>query len=360
MSAPPNEFAQEILRSSAHALASDAALRMLERDPGVSDRWGPPAFAHWVENIESRLAILAAALGSGEPDALGRSIAWARVAFGSRNAPEHDLRLSLECLRGVLDANLPPLARDAALGALDDALAEFDAPSAEPPSFLSVETPHGQLAARYLATLLEGNRRAAIKLVIDATASGLAPLEAFEQVLEPVQRELGRMWLAGEIHVGEEHFATATTLQVMALVSAHAVASMPEPSGKRVLAAAVDGNLHELGVRMIADVFELEGWSSIYLGASIPAPDLAQSVRDFGVDLIALSVALPVQLGSARDTIAHLRADPELAPIPIILGGGGLLELPDAWRSLGADGFARTAREAVELGRTLTGSQGPG
>lgn len=360
MSAPPNEFAQEILRGSAHALASDAALRMLERDPGVSDRWGQPAFAHWVENLESRLAILAAALDSGEPDALRRSVAWARVAFHSRNAPEHDLRLSLECLRSVLDADLPPMARDAAVRALDESLAEFDTPYTEPPSFLSVETPRGALAARYLATLLEGNRRSAIKLITDATANGLAPLEAYEQVLEPVQRELGRMWLAGEIHVGEEHFATATTLQVMAQVYAHAVASMPEGTGKRVLAAAVDGNLHEIGVRMIADVFELEGWSSIYLGASIPAPDLAQSVRDFRVDLIALSVALPLQLGSAKETIAHLRADPELASIPIILGGGGLLELPDAWRSLGADGFARTAREAVELGRSLTGSKGSG
>ena len=40
--------------------------------------------------------------------------------------------------------------------------------------------------------------------------------------------------------------------------------------GKRVLVACVGSELHEIGARMVADLFEYQGWDSIYLGAAVP------------------------------------------------------------------------------------------
>ncbi|MDZ7776615.1 MAG: hypothetical protein U5L09_13885 [Bacteroidales bacterium] len=42
--------------------------------------------------------------------------------------------------------------------------------------------------------------------------------------------------------------------------------------GKSMVAATVGGELHEMGIRMVADFFEMEGWDTWYLGANAPAP----------------------------------------------------------------------------------------
>ena len=40
------------------------------------------------------------------------------------------------------------------------------------------------------------------------------------------------------------------------------------------------GNAHEIGVRMVADRFEWEGWRVVYLGPSVPPEDLGQAAAD--------------------------------------------------------------------------------
>jgi methanogenic corrinoid protein MtbC1 len=160
----------------------------------------------------------------------------------------------------------------------------------------------------------------------------------------------------GEVNVAEEHFSTATTLMVMSQILPMAQAK--PANGKVMLAASVEENTHDLGLRMVADFFEFAGWRVVYLGASVPAEDLATGVRDFQADLVAISAALPVHLRAVEDTIAVLRATCERSsrtgrPVKIIVGGNAFRDVPEAWRLFGADGYARNAVEAVELGNGL-------
>jgi len=327
---------------------------MIDRDPTLARRWGPEAFAHWSEALHPRIEALAAATLAGDRRPFVASVSWSRTAFRARGVPEEDLLLSMECLRTTLAEELPEASRDGVIEILDAGIEALRADYAEPPAELTVETTHGRLAAAYLAALLEGRRRDAIASVLEAADDGLALREIYLDVLQPAQRELGRMWLAGEIHVGEEHVATAATLQLMSTLATRAMMarSEGEPAG-RVLAASVDGNMHEIGIRMIADLFELEGWEAVYLGASIPPEDLVRSALDFSVDVVALSIAMPMHLEAAREAIAALRARPETRTTPILLGGGGLDDAPEAWRAVGADGHARAPDEAARLATRL-------
>ena len=73
-----------------------------------------------------------------------------------------------------------------------------------------------------LLALLEGDRRRARELVFAANGMELSIPRKYLEVLLPAQSEIGRMWLANEITVAEEHFATATTRSAMAQLLAQA------------------------------------------------------------------------------------------------------------------------------------------
>ena len=132
-----------------------------------------------------------------------------------------------------------------------------------------------------------------------------------------------------------------------------------ERNGRTIIAAAVQGNTHDVGVRMIADTFEMDGWRSIYLGANIPAADLASAVADFGGELVAISAALPTQLQTVADTIELLRRCTHNGPTPrIIVGGCALAGIEDLWERLGADAGATDPEQALAVGNALAGLPG--
>ena len=106
------------------------------------------------------------------------------------------------------------------------------------------------------------------------------------------------MWLTGEINVAEEHFASHTTKMVLAQLLSRA--PLQPPRGKTLLAAAVAGNRHDIGLYVVADFFEMAGWRTIQLGADVPIVDLVQAVECFEVDLLALSASLNVQLATVK------------------------------------------------------------
>lgn len=88
------------------------------------------------------------------------------------------------------------------------------------------------------------------------------------EVLQPVQREIGNLWQTNEVSVAQEHYCTAATQLIMGRL--YPYLHLAPRNGKRVVVACVGGELHEVGARMVADILEMEGWDSYYLGANTP------------------------------------------------------------------------------------------
>lgn len=348
--APPGfqaRFVAELLTARAPALSEIAAAKLVAAHPGLALRYQPLPREKWAHAYRGRLVDLAAALFSERPEIFVAQISWARAAFLARGAPIDDLGDSLAVLRTVLAREVPP--EDAPLvdAYIADALRTLDAPHSSPPTTLSNASPHGKLAAAYLLHLLEGDRLAAAAVVIDAVHhERISVRSAYLDILVPVQQELGRMWHLAEINIAEEHFATAATLMVMSQLLP--LAKRRPRDGRVVLVAAVEGNTHDLGVRLLADFFDIAGWRAIYLGASVPADELVIAATDFRADLIALSAALVAQLPTLESTIRTLRES--LGPrCPRILIGGCAFcgEAKSAWHGLGADAFAANIDDAL-------------
>ena len=346
-------FAADLLEVSATGYAALAAERLLAAHPELGKRFAPDAGGAWRAALSQRTIELATALRLGEPELFTARITWARRAFQAREVPEADLRASLEALSAVLAEELPGTTRDAPRRLLEAALESLDQPIAEPDSYIDPGTPTGRLALEYIATVLEGDSRRATARVLGAVDEGLEVESAYLDVLVPAQREVGRLWHAGELRIVEEHVVTYTTERLMTLLAQRARRA-PE-NGRTVVCAAVVGNAHDIAVRVLADFFDISGWRSVHLGASVPAAELASALQYFDGDLLVLSAALSVQLPMVDEAIAAVRRI-EGRPVRVMVGGLAFADAPEVWRKLGADGYAADAPSAVSLGAELVGA----
>jgi len=348
-----HEFLAGVLRQGNRALAGYASRDLLQKHPDAATGFAPDPFAGWQNWLAIRLEELAAAIRANRPRLFISQVQWGKAVLQSRGISSESFRNGLVCLREVLASELPEQFRPLATEYLDQALEAFDEPSADLSARLLPDTEMGRLASTYLLVLLEGDRRRATRLILDALDRGNDVRELYVHVLLPAQAELGRMWLANEINVAEEHFASQTTKMVMAQLLPRAT-SQPA-NGKTMIAAAVAGNQHDIGLHAVADFFEIDGWRTVLLGANVPARDLVQAVDCFWADLLGLSVSQTTQFETVKTTIQAVRGSVRGTEVKILLGGRAFTDSDDLPKQLGADGYAADAVEAVALGRQLVG-----
>jgi MerR family transcriptional regulator, light-induced transcriptional regulator len=342
-----------MLRNGASGLAGFAAGDLLESYPHLKQSLATQAFANWQGVLRSCVEELGAALSAGRPQLFTGHVGWLQSLLTARGLPPNAVPCAVGCLAKVLAAELPAALGTRAASVCQDALRALDGPVPELPSFVQADTPHGRLAASYLLALLEGDRARASRLIMDAAAAGSTVPELCLQVLLPAQQEVGRMWQTDEINVAEEHFATSTTKMILAQLRLRA--PIRQPNGKTLLTASVMGNQHDIGLQVVADFFEMDGWKVIHLGSDMPIPDLVQAVESYQPDLLALSVSLHAQLVALADTIQAVRRGEHGAAVKILVGGQAFAESPDLAPSLGADGHAADPLAAVAQGNLLAG-----
>lgn len=338
-------FAAALIRAGTPAYAASAARRIVERQ-GAN---GFP-FDLRKEGLSARLRDLSAALSDGNPALFAEQVRWNRAAYDARQVPVDRLREELEALREVFREELPDGPRGTVAAYLDAALDALDRPAPEEPR-LDAGTQAGRTALSYVAALLEGDRREALRIVLEAVRSGTLSTEALiVDVLLPAQRELGRMWHANEISVAEEHFVTITTQAAMDRAMAYA--KLAEPVGRTVLIAAAAGDVHDIGLQAAAHLYEIDGWRVVLLGADLPRHEIAQAVEHFEPDLLALGATIGWQRAAVAEAIAEARA---ARPVKVLVGGLAFHGDDALWKRVGADAFARTLRDGIAVGRKLVG-----
>lgn len=201
----------------------------------------------------------------------------------------------------------------------------------------------GEVWPRYLELALEGRIHEAASLILNMDDAGYPLVTMFQEVLSPALIELGDRWAAGTATVGQEHEVSELTRDLISdLTGRHAGRIRDDFS---VLAACVEGELHELGLRMVFGLLRQRGVLVHFLGANVPTAFLVESVLMRQPEVVLLSASLePSRPGLTRAVEALLRNVP-LAVRPEIAVGGKLGALDEA---LGADVTAIKASSLEE------------
>lgn len=211
------------------------------------------------------------------------------------------------------------------------------------------------LKDRYAQALSAGDGDEARRIAGDSIDRGLDPATIYFRIFGPALNEIGDAWLRGELTIAAEHHATSITLRQIAYVSEAWRPKRREGNGAAVVVAAVEGEMHAVGARMIADLFHVDGWDVADLGQDNPTDDLVALVDERRPDLVVLSLSRPDRIPVAARAAARLKAL-DHAPA-VFVGGPGLLDVPEA-ESIAADLVSASPLEALSAARQLVGIAG--
>lgn len=309
--------------------------RLHEAHPGLMAQFGEQGMARCREDIGHHLRFLQAALDSGSASPFEDYVLWLVSVLKNRGVSIESVRESLWLLDRLIAARLRGDQAAPARAVVQAGIAALDAVQPLLPAFYRKLPPPDPESPAFAEALLAGNRRAALGVVNARLADGMDLIEVDVAVIQPALYEVGQLWQHNRISVAQEHLATAIcqTVQAGALLRAEPAAL----GNRRALFACVQGNFHSLGLRMVADAFELAGWNSAYLGADVPTVALIGQIIADRPDVVGLSVALPHHIDTIREVIDRCRMELGAQCPPIMVGGLVMNSVDDLWRRVGAD-----------------------
>jgi MerR family transcriptional regulator, light-induced transcriptional regulator len=120
-----------------------------------------------------------------------------------------------------------------------------------------------------------------------------------------------------------------------------------------LLACTVSDDLHEMGIRMVADIFEMDGWDSYYMGANMPDVNILTAINEQQPDVIGISATMPFHIRKAAALIEKIRSACNPLQCKILVGGYPFSLEPLLWSRIGADGSADDAKGALILANNL-------
>jgi DNA-binding transcriptional MerR regulator len=139
--------------------------------------------------------------------------------------------------------------------------------------------------------------------------------ELVMNIVAPTLKESGERCARGEFGAAHEHLASALLRN---LVSSLLRLYPASANGDAIVLATPAQERHEFGLMLAALLAAMHGWRVVYLGADLPAPEIAHAVRLTNARVLVLSVSV------ARSTIDdELRAISHVLPISTRVWIGG-------------------------------------
>lgn len=173
-----------------------------------------------------------------------------------------------------------------------------------------------------------------------------------ERHVPALMRAVGDAWTDGTMTIAHEHLASAV---VLPLVLESARLTPARADAPRLIAATPAGEPHAVGAALAGAAAAVDGWIVIYLGAEVPAADIAAAAAASGARMVAVSI---VHMPDLTHTVGEVRALRAALPpdVPLVIGGAGAARLGAKVRGAGVtscaslgdfhDVLARTARDS--------------
>ena len=174
-----------------------------------------------------------------------------------------------------------------------------------------------QIYDAYLAALLAGDRAGCTNIVQELNTADITLKDLYLNLFQRSLYRTGELWEQHKVSVSVEHLATAITERLLTLVEPKIFSG--QYRDQSVIVACVADEYHQLGARMVADLFELHGWRGYFLGANTPVQDLLTMIEQKNPALIALSLSIYSNLPALIKALDAVRA--KYPDLPILVGG---------------------------------------
>ena len=177
-------------------------------------------------------------------------------------------------------------------------------------------------------------------------------LSLVEGRLIPALDRVGEGYETGRLFLPQLLSAAQAAQAVFEAVRAHLADKGDAPVKKgRIAVATVRGDIHDIGKNIVKTVLENYGYDVADLGRDVPPEDIVEAAAAKQIPLVGLSALMTTTLPAMEETTRLLKA----LPNPPVVWVGGAVVTPEYASSIGADYYARDAKQSVEIAKKVLG-----
>ena len=179
------------------------------------------------------------------------------------------------------------------------------------------------------------------------------PMEIVDQVLIPALDQVGADFEAGRVFLPQLIQSAGAAQAAFEVIRAQMPARPEGEQGDKgpIVLATVKGDIHDIGKNIVKVLLENYGYTVIDLGKDVDPEAVVTAARERGAPLVGLSALMTTTLPSMEETIARLRA----AGLPCKVVVGGAVLTAEYAQKIGADFYARDAKQSVDVARQVIG-----
>lgn len=198
----------------------------------------------------------------------------------------------------------------------------------------------------------KGLKDEARRLTVQLLAQGKTELDIVNELLIPALDVVGGRFERGEIFLPQLINSAGAAQEAFEIIRTEmAKKGTVAVSKGTVIVATVKGDIHDIGKNIVKTIVENYGYRVIDLGRDVPIETVVQTAIRENVHLIGLSALMTTTLANMEETIHALRTSEH--PCKIWVGGAVLT--PEYAKKMGADFYARDARESVDICKEVLG-----
>ncbi len=191
---------------------------------------------------------------------------------------------------------------------------------------------------RYINCVLSYDRIGTQRIIEELFEKGYDLKTIYFDFFGTLLEKVGLMWQKGDLSISEEHLITGWTEFLITELSTKAQKS--KKNGKTVVATCAPKELHEVGLKMICNLLEIDGYEVFFLGSNIPYNDIVNFVLNKSPEALLISSSMFFSVGEVKNIIEKVRSFETEKDIKIIVGGRTFDMDKNLWKKLGADFYA--------------------
>ena len=160
--------------------------------------------------------------------------------------------------------------------------------------------------------------------------------------------EVGRRFKMDEYFLPEVMMSAKCMHAALGRLKPLIIAEKTEDVGT-VVVGTVQGDLHDIGKKIVAMMLEAAGFTVIDLGVTVPPEDFIAAIREHKPKIVGFSALLTTTMNMQWETVKRITAEGLRDQVKIFVGGAPISQ---AWcDKIGADAYGLDALVAVEKAR---------
>ncbi len=205
--------------------------------------------------------------------------------------------------------------------------------------------------------VIDGDDAASAEKTRLALESGTDPLLILNSGLMAGAEVVGKRFEQGEYFLPELLLTARALKSAMEVIKPALLEQQSMGVGRvsgKIIVATIQTDIHDIGKNIVASLLTASGYDVTDMGVDVPLKSIVDKAEEIGADIIAVSCLLTTSMPYMKDLIELLKGRGVRSKYKVLVGGASVTK---AWaESIGADGTASNAADAVVLVRSLLGS----